>query len=168
MKLVWLPAVATHGTALVAKIAGVDDREAAVKLKGMDVAVPRDAFPPAGENEYYLGREMGRRTEYSEHTAEEIDAEVKRIIDEAYARAKRIIDDHRDKLEAIAKALLEYETLEGAQVGLDRLHDLGRRDADARVLAGVVERDHAGDAAQETLGVVDALAANDAAHRHGA
>ena len=70
----------------------------------------------AGESEHYLGREIGRRTDYSEHTAMEIDAEVKRIIDEAYAVAKGIINTNRDKLEAIAKALLEFETLDGAQV----------------------------------------------------
>ena len=70
----------------------------------------------AGESEYFGGREIGRRTDYSEATAREIDDEVKRIIDEAYARAKSIIEANRDKLEAIAKALLEYETLDGAQV----------------------------------------------------
>ncbi len=70
----------------------------------------------AGDNEYYMGRDIGRRQDYSEHTAQEIDAEVKRIIDEAYDVAKRLIEQHRDKLETIAKALLEFETLDGAQV----------------------------------------------------
>ena len=68
-------------------------------------------------NEYvFLGREMGRSKDYSEHTAQEIDNEVHRIIDEAFKRAQEIITKHRDKLELIANALLEYETLEGAQV----------------------------------------------------
>jgi cell division protease FtsH len=68
-------------------------------------------------NEYvFLGREVTRAKDYSEHTAQEIDDEVKRIIDDAYKRAKEIIDDNRDKLELIANALLEYETLEGSQV----------------------------------------------------
>ena len=68
-------------------------------------------------NEYvFLGREMGRTKDYSEHTAQEIDNEVHRIIDEAFKRAQQIITQHRDKLELIANALLEYETLEGAQV----------------------------------------------------
>ena len=70
----------------------------------------------AGESEYYGGREITRRSDHSEHTAMEIDAEVKRIIDEAYAVAKRLIEENRDKLEIIAKALLEFETLEGSQV----------------------------------------------------
>ena len=47
----------------------------------------------AGENEYYLGREMGRRTEYSEHTAEEIDAEVKRILGKVSLRDIAVWDD---------------------------------------------------------------------------
>ncbi len=71
-----------------------------------------------GESQEYvfLGRDMMRSKTYSERTAQEIDAEVKRIIDEAYQRAKAIIDAHRDKLEIIAKALLEFETLDGNQV----------------------------------------------------
>ena len=69
------------------------------------------------DDEYvFLGREMARAKVYSEFTAQEIDGEVKRIIDEAYKIAKDIITDHRDKLELIAKSLLEYETLDGPQV----------------------------------------------------
>src|SRR5438046_6957923 len=69
------------------------------------------------DNEYvYLGREMIRSKDYSEKTAQEIDDEVKRIIDEAYRKAKALIDANRDKLELIANCLLEYETLEGFQV----------------------------------------------------
>jgi cell division protease FtsH len=64
----------------------------------------------------FLGRDMIRSKDYSESTAQAIDAEVKRIIDEGYHRATQLITDHRDKLEAIANALLEHETLDGAQV----------------------------------------------------
>ncbi len=68
-------------------------------------------------NEYvFLGRDMMRSKEYSETTAQQIDAEIKRIIDEGYNTAKTLIETHRDKLEMIAKALLEYETLDGEQV----------------------------------------------------
>lgn len=68
-------------------------------------------------NEYvFLGREMGRSKDYSEATAQSIDAEVKHIIDENYQRAKDVITANRGKLELIAKALLEHETLDGAQV----------------------------------------------------
>ena len=63
-----------------------------------------------------MGRDMVQRQDYSEFTAQEIDTEVKRIINEAYQRAKSLIETHRDKLEIIANALLEYETLDGEQV----------------------------------------------------
>jgi len=64
----------------------------------------------------FLGREVSRAKVYSESTAQEIDGEVKRIIDEAYNIAKTIIETHHDKLELIAKSLLEFETLDGTQV----------------------------------------------------
>ena len=64
----------------------------------------------------FLGRDMMRSKEYSERTAQEIDAEVKRIIDESYERARAVIVTHRAQLELVAKALLEFETLEGSQV----------------------------------------------------
>ena len=68
-------------------------------------------------NEYvFLGREMTRSKDYSEHTAQEIDNEVKQIIDNAYKVATDIIITNRDKLELIANCLLEFETLEGSQV----------------------------------------------------
>jgi cell division protease FtsH len=61
-------------------------------------------------------RDMMNRKNYSESTAQEIDAEVHGIINGCYNRAKEIIDANRDKLEMIANALLEYETLDGTQV----------------------------------------------------
>ncbi|MGZ4987498.1 MAG: ATP-dependent zinc metalloprotease FtsH, partial [Limisphaerales bacterium] len=70
-----------------------------------------------GNDEHsFMGREMGGPKNYSEATAQDIDAEVKRIIQEQYDRAKQLIMTHRDKLEIIARALLEYETLDGTQV----------------------------------------------------
>jgi cell division protease FtsH len=69
------------------------------------------------DDEYvFLGREVSRAKVYSETTAQEIDAEVKRIIDQAYKTAKDLITNNLDKLELIAKSLLEYETLDGSQV----------------------------------------------------
>ncbi len=68
-------------------------------------------------NEFvFLGRDMMRSKEYSESTAQQIDGEIKRIIDEGYNTAKTIIETHRDKLDLIAQALLDYETLDGQQV----------------------------------------------------
>jgi cell division protease FtsH len=68
------------------------------------------------DDEFFLGRDMMRRKTYSESTAQEIDAEVHGIINGCYNRAREIIFANRDKLEMIANALLEYETLDGAQV----------------------------------------------------
>ena len=53
---------------------------------------------------------------FSEETAREIDAEVKRVIDEAYADAKRVIEENRGKLELLAKTLFEKETMDGRDV----------------------------------------------------
>jgi cell division protease FtsH len=71
-----------------------------------------------GEHDDYifLGRELGRQRDYSEATAQEIDREVRKLCDDAYLRAKDLITKHRDKLETIAKALLEFETLDGSQI----------------------------------------------------
>ncbi|MEW6249048.1 MAG: ATP-dependent zinc metalloprotease FtsH [Planctomycetota bacterium] len=67
-----------------------------------------------------LGRRMmpdlGLNKEHSEKTTETIDEEVRRIIDQAYADTRRLITDNRDTLEAIAQALLKYETLSGEEV----------------------------------------------------
>jgi cell division protease FtsH len=64
----------------------------------------------------FLGREMGRPKVYSESTAREIDEEIKHIIDAGYQTAQNILFNHRSKLELIAGALLEYETLDRSQV----------------------------------------------------
>jgi cell division protease FtsH len=56
--------------------------------------------------------------EYSEKTAEAIDSEVKRITDEAYAKAKELIETHKDELSNVAAALLKYETLDADEVAL--------------------------------------------------
>ena len=68
------------------------------------------------DDEFFLGRDMMRRKTYSEATAQEIDEEVHSIINSCYQRAHDLIYTHRDKLEMIANALLEHETLDGTQV----------------------------------------------------
>ncbi|HAM70550.1 MAG TPA: cell division protein FtsH [Verrucomicrobiales bacterium] len=68
------------------------------------------------DDEVFLGREMMRRKDYSDDTARQIDAEVKSLIDGAFQRASDLLQTHRDKLEMIANALLEHETLDGKQV----------------------------------------------------
>ncbi len=64
----------------------------------------------------FLGKEISQNKTYSEQTSQQIDAEVRRLIDEGYQLAKKLIDDNRDKLDLIANALLEHETLDGKQV----------------------------------------------------
>lgn len=64
----------------------------------------------------FLGRDMGEDRNYSEDTAKIVDSEIRRIIDEAYQKAKKVLTENRDKLDRLAKTLLERETLEGAEV----------------------------------------------------
>ncbi len=71
------------------------------------------------EQEIFLGREFAQRREISERTAQTVDTEVKRLIDEAYARATQIITDNRELLDRIAVALLDRETID--RDDLDRL-----------------------------------------------
>ena len=68
-----------------------------------------------GENESTAFMARGT-SNYSEDTAQKIDEEVKRLIDESYAHAKELLLKYKDKLDAIAHALLEYETLDGAHI----------------------------------------------------
>src|SRR5881394_2654079 len=68
------------------------------------------------EDYVFLGRDISRARDYSEATAEEIDHEVRKLLDEAYGIAKKVLSENRDKLDAIAKALLEFETLDGSQI----------------------------------------------------
>jgi cell division protease FtsH len=64
------------------------------------------------DHEIFLGREISQRREVSDKTAEMVDAEIKRMLDEAYSKAEEVLTEHRDLLGAIAEALLERETLD--------------------------------------------------------
>ena len=68
------------------------------------------------QSEVFLGREMSTQRNVSPDTAEKVEKEVSRIIGEEYDRARSIIEDNSDKLEVMAKALLEWETLDSNQV----------------------------------------------------
>jgi cell division protease FtsH len=68
------------------------------------------------EGEVFLGREMQTVSTYSEETARSIDAEVRRIVTEQYDRAKKILVENRALLDKIANALLEYETIDSADI----------------------------------------------------
>jgi cell division protease FtsH len=68
------------------------------------------------EGEVFLGRSITKTTNMSEETMEKVDAEVRRIIDEQYTVARKLIEDNADKMHAMAKALLEWETIDGDQL----------------------------------------------------
>jgi len=70
------------------------------------------------EQEVFLGRELGQRRQVSEHTAQQVDQEVKRILDEAHDKARVILEQHRELLERIAQALLERETIGQEEIQL--------------------------------------------------
>ncbi len=72
----------------------------------------------------FVGRDMFKPREVSEQTSREIDEEVRSIIDSCYARAREIISQNKDKLVALAEALLEHETLDAAEIG--ELIDTGK------------------------------------------
>ena len=68
------------------------------------------------EEQIFLGREIAQHKDYSEGTAELIDSELKRLANEAYARAETIVHDNREALVRIAEALLEFEVIDGEEV----------------------------------------------------
>ncbi|HYA03125.1 MAG TPA: ATP-dependent zinc metalloprotease FtsH [Syntrophobacteria bacterium] len=68
------------------------------------------------EEHIFLGREIAQHRDYSEQTAIQIDGEVRRLVDEAYQTAKRILQEHEDLLHQIAVTLVDKETLEGKEI----------------------------------------------------
>jgi len=68
------------------------------------------------EEHVFLGREIAKHRDYSDKTAEEIDEETKRIVTEAYLETKELLEKNRNLLDAVAKALLERETLEASEL----------------------------------------------------
>ena len=94
-----------------------------------------------GEETPHLGMfDLSGNKEHSGKTAETIDQEVKRIIDQAYADTRQLLDQNRDKLEAVAQALLKYETLDGDEVR--RLLDGGTIDRPTVADLIAEEREH--------------------------
>jgi len=68
------------------------------------------------EGEVFLGRSVTTHKNVSEATMQQVDAEIRRIIDQQYNLAKQILLDNRDKVEAMTKALLEWETIDAEQI----------------------------------------------------
>ncbi len=70
------------------------------------------------DHEIFLGREITQKREISEHTAQLVDQEVKRTLDEAHQRAREVLENEQELLEALASALLDRETLDREEVEL--------------------------------------------------
>ena len=68
------------------------------------------------EGEVFLGRSITTHKNVSEATMQQVDAEIRRIIDQQYGLARRLIEENRDKIEAMTQALLEWETLDADQI----------------------------------------------------
>ena len=87
--------------------------------------------------EPFLGRDFNAQQNFSESTAVQVDQEIKRIVDDNYQRAHRILTEQREQLDAITKYLLEYETLDGDEVdcilaGRDLKEHRASKEAQAR------------------------------------
>ena len=85
------------------------------------------------EEHLFLGREIARTRTHSEETAKLIDVEVRRLIDVAMTKARDLITQNQDKLEAIAQALLKYESVTGDEVAMllrgEKIDELKEREA---------------------------------------
>jgi cell division protease FtsH len=68
------------------------------------------------EGEVFLGRSVTKTNNMSETTMQKVDAEVRRIIDQQYDVARKLIEDNKDKMHAMAKALIEWETIDAEQI----------------------------------------------------
>lgn len=69
----------------------------------------------ADNNEVFLGRDIGRSRNFSEELGAKVDREIKRLIDEAYSKAQKLLEENTSKLHAVAEALLEKEKLEAQE-----------------------------------------------------
>ena len=104
----------TTGASQDIKQATATARAMVVKY-GMSERLGTINYEDGGGEEVFLGKDLGHARSYSEDVAREIDAEVKRIIDEAYAQAKTIITEHMDVLHRCAQVLIEREKIGSAE-----------------------------------------------------
>ena len=86
----------------------------------------------ANEDEIFLGRQITRQEHISEETAKKVDMEVKRLVNEGYEKAKKILTAKIEDLHKLAKALLVYETLSGEEIKdlLEKNLEPKRQDSD--------------------------------------
>ena len=109
----------------------------------------------SSSDEVFLGKDFSTRQAYSEETANEIDEEVKAIIEEAYDTARTILSEHLDQLTAVAEGLLEVETLDNRQfeelydgvktpeeIGQELKEELKQREISNRAEAAEAEKMH--------------------------
>ena len=109
----------------------------------------------SSSDEVFLGKDLSTRQAYSEETANEIDEEVKAIIEEAYDTARTILSEHLDQLTAVAEGLLEVETLDNRQfeelydgvktpeeIGQELKEELKKREISNRAEAAEAEKMH--------------------------
>ena len=109
----------------------------------------------SSSDEVFLGKDFSTRQAYSEETANEIDEEVKAIIEEAYDTARTILSEHLDQLTAVAEGLLEVETLDNRQfedlydgvktpeeIGQELKEELKKREISNRAEAAEAEKMH--------------------------
>ena len=109
----------------------------------------------SSSDEVFLGKDFSTRQAYSEETANEIDEEVKAIIEEAYDTARTILSEHLDQLTAVAEGLLEVETLDNrqfeelydgvktpAEIGQELKEELKKREISNRAEAAEAEKMH--------------------------
>ncbi|MDR2636777.1 MAG: cell division protein FtsH, partial [Zoogloeaceae bacterium] len=66
--------------------------------------------------EVFLGRSVTQHKNVSEATMQKVDAEIRRIIDQQYALARRLLEENRDKVETMTRALLDWETIDAEQI----------------------------------------------------
>ncbi len=86
-----------------------------VREWGMSEKMGNLAYGKSQEH-VFMGRDFGHQKDYSEKIAADIDAEIKRIVDEQYERAKKLLTENRDMLDTLARELLEKETLDDSEV----------------------------------------------------
>ncbi|QQT91384.1 ATP-dependent zinc metalloprotease FtsH [Peptoniphilus harei] len=113
----------------------------------------------SSENEVFIGRDLGRSRDYSERTAAEIDDEVTRIINEAYAKCKKLLSENLDKLLALSDALLEKETIYSKD--FEKIFNGEKLDEESIDLEDTINEDDLSEEAKELIHKKDKKEAED-------
>ncbi len=123
---------------------------------GMSEKLGPLTFGRRHEDTVFLGRDLAHDRDYSEEVAAAIDREVRRIVDECYGRAKKLIAGNKDKLVRLANALKEKETIEGAELDAILSEEASTEEGDAgekAPAAAAVTLDDQGGASEQAGGV---------------